>query len=113
MRVNFRLWLEDEQGTPLIGEGLEAILRAIVQTGSINQAAQQLNMSYRRAWAKIKKTEERLGYQLVSTQTGGADGGGSSLTPQGEDLLATFTEFHEAAAQELQRLFTAYFEDGQ
>ncbi len=85
MKVGFKIWLEDDRGNPLVGEGLEQLLEAVAETGSINKAAEQLQMSYRTAWARIRKAEKRLGCLLVSKQVGGAGGGGSRLTKPKRD----------------------------
>ena len=109
MKVGFKIWLEDDRGNPLVGEGLEQLLEAVAETGSINKAAEQLQMSYRTAWARIRKAEKRLGCLLVSKQVGGAGGGGSRLTKEGYQLLEAFEEFHRAAEEEIGRLFQEYF----
>jgi molybdate transport repressor ModE-like protein len=50
---------------------------------SLANAAEQLGVPYRTASAKLREIEENLGVRLVSGQSGGAEGGGSRLTPAG------------------------------
>lgn len=109
MKYNFKLWIEDNNGNQLIGEGMELLLKLIHETGSINKAASKLNMSYRTAWAKVKKAEERLGIDLVKKRVGGKDGGGSTLTPDGMRLLDSFSELHLESKQELEKLYKKHF----
>jgi molybdate transport system regulatory protein len=110
MRANFKVWIEDQKGNLLLGQGLETLLVAIRETGSLNQAAARLNMSYRNAWEKINSAETRLGYTLTTTRAGGVKGGGSRLTPKGEELLESFTLFHAAVEENIPDLFTQYFQ---
>ena len=91
--VNYKLWLEGNGAT--FGDGLFHILMNIETTGSISQAARQMNMSYRAAWGKIKFAEERWGVPLLITQVGGEMGGGARLTPVARELLDKFRRLHE------------------
>ncbi len=109
MQLKHRLWIEDKQHRRMMGEGVASLLRAIDQTGSINQAAARLKMSYRNAWAKIEKTEDRLGFKLVLRKTGGAEGGGTSLTPEGRLWLERFTDLQEDVAACLDTLYCKHF----
>lgn len=91
--VNYKLWLEVNGAT--FGDGLFHILINIDTTGSISQAARQMNMSYRAAWGKIKFAEERWGVPLLITQVGGEMGGGARLTPVARELLNRFRRLRE------------------
>lgn len=95
MRVKLRVWLEDETGRQLFGQGLEELLSALCTTGSISAAAKVMDMSYRHAWQKIAKAEERLGYALIARHVGGPGGGGARLTPKGESLLRHFSSLRQ------------------
>lgn len=108
MEVRFKAWLENE-GKLVIGEGRRQLLELVDQTGSINQAASQMKMSYRAAWGKIRLAEKRLGFPLLQSQAGGASGGGSRLTPNGRALLDAFFEFEQALARSAQELFVKTF----
>jgi molybdate transport system regulatory protein len=91
--VNYKLWLEGNGAT--FGDGLFHILMNIETTGSISQAARQMNMSYRAAWGKIKFAEERWGVPLLITQVGGEMGGGARLTPVARELIDKFRRLRE------------------
>lgn len=88
-----KIWVVDPSGDVLFGMGRVKILEAIDRGGSINAAAKELKMSYRAVWGRIKATEERLGRELVVRTTGGASGGGSSLTPFARDLIREYKVF--------------------
>lgn len=66
-----------------------ALLRAVHEHGSLNEAAGALGRSYSRAQRRVVELEDAFG-QLVERQRGGAGGGGSSLTETAQRLLAEF-----------------------
>jgi molybdate transport system regulatory protein len=79
-----------------IGPGKIALLEAIRETGSIAAAAQSINMSYRRAWVLVDELIKLMAKPVVATSTGGAKGGGTTLTPVGEKIIALY---HSVEAQ--------------
>ncbi|WP_333653157.1 winged helix-turn-helix domain-containing protein [Dissulfurispira sp.] len=48
MEIKSKLWIEVD-GEPVFGRGRRFLLQAIDKYGSINQAAKEINISYRRA----------------------------------------------------------------
>lgn len=66
------------------------LLAAIAATGSLNQAAQRVGLSYRGAWQLLERANNLAPRPLVTTATGGRHGGGTTLTASGEALLALF-----------------------
>lgn len=109
MNLQFRIWLENDQGELVIGDGMLLLLTTIKRTGSINKAAQELNMSYRSAWNKLNKAEKRIGYQLVLRQSGGKDGGGTDLTPKGQELVDKFNRIHEKTNSQVKKIYEDIF----
>ncbi len=85
-----KIWLQDEEGRPVFGQGRIKILKAIQAHGSISAAARSLGMSYRGAWNRIKASESRLGRPLLERSIGGKAGGGSQLTPLALELMQRF-----------------------
>jgi molybdate transport system regulatory protein len=73
-----------------IGPGKIALLEAIRETGSITAAAVAMKMSYRRAWQLVDQLNKLLSEPVVATAQGGAMGGGSTLTPVGERIVALY-----------------------
>jgi molybdate transport system regulatory protein len=92
--VKSKVWLEAE-GEPVFGEGRKQLLEAIERHGSINRAARQTGISYRRAWSYLRTMESRLGVKLIETQRGGQNGGGATLT---EDARLIIKEYEERLA---------------
>jgi len=91
MEIKSKLWIEID-GRPVFGRGRRFLLEAIDRYGSINQAAKEINISYRKAWGYIKAMEERLGFRLVERQTGGRNGGGATLTKEAKRFLRKYEE---------------------
>src|SRR6516162_7185227 len=73
-----------------LGPGKIALLEAIRSKGSITVAAQHLGMSYRRAWLLIQAINKTLQQPAVATSQGGADRGGTVLTPVGEEVIKLY-----------------------
>lgn len=92
---NLKLWLE-RKGEPIAGEGRIKLLEAIEEEGSLNKAAESMNMSYRHAWGVIKKLEKRLGFEIVKSLKGGKGGGGTFLTEKGREIVRKYNWMDEA-----------------
>ena len=94
MEIKSKLWIEID-GEPVFGRGRAMLLKAIDSHGSINRAAQEINISYRKAWGYIKAMEERLGIRLVDRQSGGRNGGGATLTQEARGFLKKYELMEE------------------
>ena len=51
--LKYRLWLCTNEGQGIIGEGKVDLLKEIKKTGSLKSAAEELKISYRKAWGNI------------------------------------------------------------
>jgi molybdate transport system regulatory protein len=105
LQIRSKLWIEMD-GEPVFGRGRRFLLEAIDSHGSINQAAREVGVSYRKALSHIQVMEKRLGISLVVRQTGGRHGGGASLTPEAKEFLTKF----EAMEKGLREFVDAQFE---
>jgi molybdate transport system regulatory protein len=91
LRYETKLWMVNEKGEAVFGDGIAELLEEIGKNHSILEAAQQLRMSYRYALHRITLAEDRLGEMLVTRVRGGAKGGGSSeVTAFGRDLVKRY-----------------------
>ncbi len=104
-----KLWIEDENGEAVFGEGRLRILEAIEKHGSIHAASKELQMSYRALWGKIQTTERRLGQSLLQRQTGGIKGGGSVLTPFAKQIIERFKKMKGLTEKALDGFFEDFF----
>ncbi len=92
--VNGSLWIESS-GERFFGPGPVELLERIEKTGSINQAAGQMKMSYKKAWEIISALNTNTGHPYVVTQTGGTSGGGSTITPEAKSMIARYRKLRE------------------
>jgi molybdate transport system regulatory protein len=110
MQVKANFWIEKD-GKVALSSWRVKLLETVAETGSISAAAAKMGVSYHRAWDKIHESEKRLGVKLVETQTGGAGGGGSQLTPAAADFIQRFKTFtdglHETMSSRFQENFLA------
>jgi len=107
-RLKYKIWL-DKGGGKAFGDGPYQLLRGIRETGSLNQAAKSMNMSYSLAYNLLKQMEERLGFSLIISKTGGTGGGGSSLTQEAESLMRQYQEFKEECDALIRNCFEKHF----
>jgi molybdate transport system regulatory protein len=107
LKVNGSLWMESD-GKRFFGPGPVELLELISETGSINQAAKRMQMSYRKAWDLINNLNNIAGQPLVITSTGGDNGGGSTISEDARQLIAYHREmrmrFSKFLEEETQRL---------
>ncbi len=88
------------------------MLQAIDSYGSINRAAQEVDISFRKAWSYIKAMEDRLGVKLVERRTGGRNGGGAVLTPEARRFLEKYEELEKGIQSIVDKRFRSIFKGG-
>jgi molybdate transport system regulatory protein len=98
--IHSKIWIEDEDGHVVFGEGRYRILEAVDRLQSLQAAAGELKMSYRALWGRIKASEERLGEPLVARE-----GRGSRLTPFARDLMIRYRELQQRIRHEADTSF--------
>ena len=108
MEIKSKLWIEVD-GEPVFGQGRRFLLQAIDKYGSINQAAKEINISYRKAWGYIKAMEERLGIKLVERQAGGKNGGGALLTEDAREFLKKYEQMEDGIREMVDKKFKIIF----
>ncbi len=84
--INGKLWIEC-MGERFFGPGPVELLENINTTGSINKAAKEMNMSYKKAWAIINALNTNVAKPLVVMKSGGEKGGGSVITKEARQLI--------------------------
>lgn len=100
-----RLMLRLYFGEAMLGPGKARLLEEIAREGSISAAGRAMGMSYKRAWSLVEVMNANFSAPLVESSRGGAKGGGASLTPEGEAVLAAYRRLEEktraAGAEEI------------
>lgn len=100
LTVRLHLWLEKGEGI-YFGMGRALLLDKIEQHGSLKKAADELGMSYRAAWGKIKESEKILGVKLIAQ--GGSRKEGCQLTEFGASLKEKYLRWFQTIEKEALR----------
>ena len=103
--LQFNVWFEND-GEVAASRWRMELLSAVDKHGSITSGAEAVGVPYRVAWKRIHEMEERLGEQLLETQTGGSEGGGASLTDAGRvrvEQMRVFCDRADRALHEISR----------
>lgn len=106
--IRSKIWIEVD-GEPVFGRGRRFLLEAIDSHGSINRAAQEIDISYRKAWGHIKAMEERLGVKLIERQVGGKNGGGAALTADARKFLRKYEALEKGIQEIVDKKFKEIF----
>jgi molybdate transport system regulatory protein len=94
----------------IFGPGKAELLERIRDTGSIAEAAKQMEMSYMRAWQLVKGMNKGWREPLVITARGGAKRGGTAVTDTGLEVLRLYRELSatvETATQSFAQKFAS------
>src|SRR6478736_6394106 len=94
LKPRFRIVCGDEIA---LGPGKMELLEALIETGSLNEAARRLDMSYMRAWKLVKTMNECFREPVVVAKRGGKSGGGMKVTETGHRALALYQEIETIA----------------
>ncbi|CAD6556290.1 hypothetical protein LMG27952_06030 [Paraburkholderia hiiakae] len=95
--VRFRMRIM-QGDTIALGPGKVSLLEAVREHGSISAAARSMNMSYRRAWLLMDELNRALESPATVSEHGGQSGGGSMLTPVGEEIVRLYRSIEARAA---------------
>ena len=94
IRVNYRVWLSTKDDQEILGDEEWQMLKIIAEMGSLKAAADEMKISYRKAWGDLRDAEQKLGFPLIEKTRGGEQGGSSTLTEEGARLINAYNEFH-------------------
>lgn len=111
MKAVTRILFLDDEGEKFFGEGPARLLRGIEETGSLRASAGSMGMAYTKALKLMKNAENALGFELTMRTAGGKDGGGSRLTPEGEEWLRRYEAYRDACVQANRGLYLEFFPD--
>jgi molybdate transport system regulatory protein len=98
-------WIVDQDNNIIFGKGRMEILESIARTGSINQTAKVLKMSYKTVWSKIKSTEKHLQIKVVHSDKKS----GTHLTAEGKKLVEMFNRLRRRCLSADDAVFATIF----
>lgn len=78
------------------GPGKAEVLASLIETGSLNQTAQAMDMSYVKALELVHTMNRHFAEPLVLLSRGGSHGGGAQVTDAGRKALAAYLEMQKA-----------------
>jgi len=94
------IWIEGKKGA-FVGIGRIKLLERVRETGSIK-------MSYRQAWELINSMNKQARKPLVIRLVGGAGGGGTTVTKEGEKVIREYkrlqTRFEKFVEREAKKI---------
>lgn len=109
-RIRSKIWLEVD-GQPFLGDGRYRLLVAIERGGSINAAAKQLGISYRKAWSQLQAMEKNAPFPLLlQRRIGGKGGGETMLTVETRKLLKNFRQLRQQVNAAADQYFQENFQ---
>ena len=109
MKAVTKITFLDDNNEKFFGEGPARLLHGIEETGSLRAAAASMDMAYTKALKLIRNGEKALGFALIRRSTGGKDGGGSCLTPEGKEWLKRYEAYRDACVQANRGLYLEFF----
>lgn len=89
----------------MISEFRANLLDHVASEGSVAAAARLLDLPNRTAWKKLEEMERAAGVPLVDTNSGGAAGGGTTLTDAGRALLEAYRRLSHPVASDVEARF--------
>lgn len=106
LEIHAKVWIE-RAGEVVISDFLVQLLELIADRGSLAAAAGALELPNRTAWKKLREMEAAAGVPLVTSASGGAEGGRTTLTPEAESMLSTFHRVADAALTDIDERFSS------
>lgn len=83
--------------TIALGPGKAELLQSVLETGSLNEAAKRLDMSYMRAWKLVQTMNKCFREPVAVSARGGKTGGGMQLTETGRRALELYQQIESTA----------------
>ncbi len=113
LKLTVRLYSDDnERG---FGPGIATLLHRVEEYRSLRAAAASMAMAYSKAWRIVRTAEAVFGCKMLSSVTGGKNGGGAVLTEEATALLAAYDQYcaevQGFAAERFKRYFAVGHEE--
>ena len=90
-------------GEIALGPGRVDLLELIGELGSLRAAAEEMEMSYMRAWSLVKSLNSWFREPLVEVARGGSHGGGATLTKAGREVVLLYRGIERDSERAAQR----------
>lgn len=90
-KIRFKFWVEADT-EKFYGPGPNELLKRIRSEGSLSRAAEQMHMSYKKAWDIIHRLNEYSEEPFVIMKKGGQHGGGAEVTPHAIKVIEHYEQ---------------------
>ena len=97
---------------PFYGPGVQRLLSLIGQTGSLQEACLNMDISYSKGRKMIKQLEQQVNFPVVQRWTGGSGGGGSVLTEKGRNMMDAYEKLVAAVQDFTDQAYQTYMGKG-
>jgi molybdate transport repressor ModE-like protein len=96
-KIGLKIWFTSPaEPRSVFGPGDVKLIKTLLKTQNLTQAAQDLGYSYKYAWQKLHDLTEKTGRKVVETHRGGYGGGGQmKVTPWGKYLVSIYNHVAE------------------
>lgn len=108
MKPKLRVWVTFGDDFKF-GDGRARLLALIDEHGSLRQAADRFEMSYRHAWGYLRELEQAAGFKFVERAPGGGPRSGMRLTAAGRQFVERYRRFRAGLDTAMQREFQRTF----
>lgn len=108
MRLHVKIALATDADEEFLGPGVIQLLEGIERTGSIQQAARAMSLSYVKALRILNRMERGLGRTLLLRHKGGAARGNTALTPFARRLMRDFTALRRKVRHSADAAFAVF-----
>lgn len=107
MELKVKIYLEDEQDK-FMGIGVLWLLMNIQEKHSLKAAAEEMGISYTKAYSMINRLEEGLGQKILDRKKGGKNRSGAELTDFAKNFIPLYDEFQKNCKNILDKPFDKF-----
>ena len=108
MDIRAKIGIVDEHDEQFLGPGLLQLLYGIQKCKSINKAAKEMGLSYKKAHNMVNRLEADLKEQVLIRRRGGTDRGGTEITPLGEIYMDEFKRLEKKVKKSAAKEFCEF-----
>ncbi len=110
INLKLKIYLEDSRDK-FMGIGVLWLLRKMEQNMSLRAAANDLGISYSKAFRMVENLESALGMKVLDRKKGGSSRGGASLTDFGREFIVLYDDFQRECKEIIRPRYAKFCSD--
>ena len=110
MNLKLKIYLENDRDK-FMGIGVLWLLQKVDGLKSLRAAANELGISYSKAFRMVENLEDSLGMKVLERRKGGSDRGGATLTDFGRAFIALYDDFQKESKALVQPRYEGFCRD--